>query len=133
MSEELKPSAWIVIECGCRAPDDCEDYEVLVSVEDIGNYQSHIDHGRAYPLYEHPLSITKADVDEHCKANGLVMVPEDMLEIESDIGSLQGWLYGRSSALNGDTDNKATSMNEQLHKLRKQRRKMIAAYKVQAL
>jgi hypothetical protein len=55
-----KPSAWIVIECGCRAPDDCEDYEMLVSVEDIGNYQRHIDQGRAYPLYDLPSTLDQA-------------------------------------------------------------------------
>jgi hypothetical protein len=73
MTEELKPAAWIVIECGCRAPDDCEDYEVLVSAEDIGNYQKHIDHGRAYPLYGRPIALDQAK--QVLAEAGMVAVP----------------------------------------------------------
>jgi len=120
MSKELKPSAWIVIECGCRGPDDCEDYEVLVSVEDIGNYQKHIDHGRAYPLYDSPPSITKADVDEYCKANGMVLVPD------KDIRSLL--IHSKRLADDIDTD---TSVN--MDYAIEQIEDTIAAYKVQAL
>jgi hypothetical protein len=81
---ELKPVAWVVIECGCRAPDDCEDYEEFISAEafdkNASHYSRYVEHGRAFPLYMEPHSapITREQVNEWCKAEGMAVVPDTM-------------------------------------------------------
>jgi hypothetical protein len=53
MESELKPDAYLLMQQGCRAPDDCEDYLEAVVAGDIS--QADIDRytkaGRIHPLY----------------------------------------------------------------------------------
>ena len=61
--------------------------------------------------------------------HNLVAVSQDRMDIDCDIESLQGWIYGRSDAINYE-DQASTlciSKNDQLCALRKERRAMIAA------
>ncbi len=54
---ELKPTAWIVYQYGCRTPDDCEEYEEIMSAEEfdaVPNKDKYLQHGMAAPLYDIP-------------------------------------------------------------------------------
>jgi hypothetical protein len=101
-NEELKPVAWVVIECYCRAPDDCEDCETLISAEEFAKNASHysryVEHGRAFPLYIEPHSapITREQVNEWCKAAGMVVVPLEatyamLVAAQDKTGNLGAW------------------------------------------
>lgn len=53
---EAEPVGYLFFKSGCRAPDDCEDYEEYISLEDVNpdelaKYQKH---DRVMPLYTHP-------------------------------------------------------------------------------
>lgn len=75
-------------------------------------------------------AITQAEVDAYLAERGLVAITQDRLDIEHDVASLQGWLDGRSDALQfGDVDAMSVSKHKQLGELRKQRRAMIKAAK----
>ncbi len=55
----------------------------------------------------------------------------ERLDVEHDVAALQGWLYGRSDAINFEdsADHLSGAKNQQLGELRKIRRAMIRAEK----
>lgn len=54
---ELKPYAYAVTRLGCRAPDDCEEYDEIIIAKEFErefNHQEYLAKGLAIPLYDIP-------------------------------------------------------------------------------